>query len=377
MKFYFFILFSFIFSLSERYHTFYEIEEQLIEQIYFQVNRNDKFEALCRIVDMEDSFLWIVFCRTKNDVDDITIQLQNRGYDADWLHWDVKQSTREKILKKLKDRKINLLIATDDAARWIDINNLSHVINYSLPDGSENYTHRIWRTWRAWKTWVAITFVTASEHRRLFYIQKDNESEIKKEKLPSLDDVLSKKKNRLIENIVNTLDDWNISSMNEIASDLLNNKDPQNVVCGLLKYFCKSEFDPSTYKETSKPEREWFIDSKWITRLFFAKWKRDGMSPGKIIDIINDHISIDKNKIKDIGIYEEFSFLNMPFAEAEDLLSEIRKRARWALPLISKAKSKPRWAWWFDRGNSRWGPRWWRSDSRKWPRRSWWFWRWR
>ena len=338
-----------ILSIAKRFMNDYEIittkqtekDEQLIEQIYFQVNRNDKFEALCRIVDMEDTFLGIVFCRTKNDVDDITIQLQNRWYDADWLHWDVKQSTREKILQKLKDWHINLLIATDVAARWIDINNLTHVINYSLPDGSESYTHRIWRTWRAWKTWVAITFVTASEHRRLFYIQKDTNSEIKKEKLPSVNDVLVRKKTRLIENIVNTLDDWNISSMKDIAADLLNNKDPQNVVCALLKYFCKNEFELTSYKETSEVARESFVDTKWVTRLFFAKWKRDWMNPGKIIEIIADHITIDKNKIRDIWIYEDFSFLNMPFAEAEELLFEIKKRSRWSLPLISKAKTKP------------------------------------
>ena len=359
-----------ILEIAKRFMWDYEIVttkknqgiEQLIEQIYFQVSRNDKFDALCRIVDMEDNFLWIVFCRTKNDVDEITIKLQNRWYDVDWIHWDVKQSTREKIIARLKNWKIKLLIATDVAARWIDINNLTHVINYSLPEASEGYTHRIWRTWRAWKTWVAITFVTASEHRRLFYIQKDTNSDIKKEKLPTINDVVKRKKDRLIENIINTLDTENLAWMQDIATNLLADKDPQNVVAAILKHYCKNEFEISSYRETEDNDgrdgREAYIDNKWITRLFFAKGKNDQMTPGKIIEIVTGMIKIDSNKIKNIWIYDSFSFLNMPFADAENLLYEIKKMSKWGLPLITKAKNKEwgwrSWGWKFNRGRSRW-----------------------
>lgn len=311
---------------------------ELIEQIYFQVARNDKFEALCRIIDMEDDFLWIVFCRTKIDVDELTVQLQDRGYDVDWLHWDIKQSTRERILNKIKLWTINILIATDVAARWIDIQNLTHVINYSLPESSESYIHRIWRTWRAWKTWVAITFITASEHRSLFYIQKDNNIAIKKENLPTVKDILRKKKNKLLESVIDILDWSDLSWYSEISSWLLDKRDPISVVSAILKLFCKDVFDQNSYKEFE--ERGNFVDNKGITRLFLAKWKKDKMTPGKIITLVKDYIDIDSSNINDIWIYDDFSFLNLPFNDAEELLHRIKKKSKWTLPIITKAKSK-------------------------------------
>nr|WP_211436152.1 DEAD/DEAH box helicase [Candidatus Kuenenia stuttgartiensis] len=121
------------------------------DQIYFEVFAADKFEALCRIIDIEKDFYGLVFCRTKIDVDAVASHLIERGYDADALHGDISQSLREKILAKFKKRQINILIATDVAARGLDIHNLSHVINYSLPQDPESYVHRIGRTGRAGK----------------------------------------------------------------------------------------------------------------------------------------------------------------------------------------------------------------------------------
>ena len=160
------------------------IEEELVtdltEQIYFEVQENDKFEALCRIIDIEDEFYGLIFCRTKTDTSQLAQNLGDRGYLVDALHGDLSQQEREKILNKFRKQKINILVATDVAARGIDIIELTHVINYSLPQDPDSYVHRIGRTGRAGKQGTAITFVTSTEYRRLTYIKKTSKSDMKK-----------------------------------------------------------------------------------------------------------------------------------------------------------------------------------------------------
>ena len=121
----------------------------LTNQIYFEVREADKFDAMTRIIDIEPDFYGIVFCRTKIGVDEVATRLVAQGYSAEGLHGDVSQAQREKILRKFRDKAVNILVATDVAARGIDVSNLSHVINYSLPQDSESYVHRIGRTGRA------------------------------------------------------------------------------------------------------------------------------------------------------------------------------------------------------------------------------------
>ena len=121
-------------------------------QLYFEVREGDKFEALCRIIDIEPDFYGIVFAKTKLDCDFITTKLNERGYQAQGLHGDVQQKQRERILKAFKDKHTRILVATDVAARGIDVNDISHVINYSLPQDTESYVHRVGRTGRAGKT---------------------------------------------------------------------------------------------------------------------------------------------------------------------------------------------------------------------------------
>ncbi|MGL6100760.1 MAG: DEAD/DEAH box helicase, partial [Fusobacteriaceae bacterium] len=142
-----------------------ELTTNLTDQIYFEVKDRDKFEALCRIIDLAQDFYGIVFCRTKNDVNELVGKLNDRGYDADGLHGDISQNHREVTLKRFKAKKLNVLVATDVAARGIDVNDLSHVINYAIPQEAESYVHRIGRTGRAGKQGTAITFITPSEYR--------------------------------------------------------------------------------------------------------------------------------------------------------------------------------------------------------------------
>jgi len=143
----------------------------LTDQIYFEVHDSDKFDALTRIIDIEPEFYGLVFCRTRVDVDNTTSKLIERGYSAEGLHGDISQAQREKTLSKFRKKYINILVATDVAARGIDIVDLTHVINLSLPQDAESYIHRIGRTGRAGKQGTAITFVSREESRKLMYVK--------------------------------------------------------------------------------------------------------------------------------------------------------------------------------------------------------------
>lgn len=149
-----------------------EVTTKLTEQIYFEVREGDKFEALCRVLDFEQDFFGIIFCRTKIEVDEVSKHLKNRSYAVDSLHGDITQSQRTKTLAEFKEKIVNILVATDVAARGIDVNNLTHVINYSIPQEAESYVHRIGRTGRAGQKGIAITFVTPREMSRLGMIKK-------------------------------------------------------------------------------------------------------------------------------------------------------------------------------------------------------------
>ena len=142
-----------------------ELTTDLTEQIYYEVKQEDKFEALCRVLDYTQNFYGIVFCRTKSEVDDVTNRLKARNYDAECIHGDITQGLRQKALDLFKKKVLTILVATDVAARGIDVSNLTHVINYSIPQEAESYVHRIGRTGRAGHKGIAITFVTPREAR--------------------------------------------------------------------------------------------------------------------------------------------------------------------------------------------------------------------
>jgi ATP-dependent RNA helicase DeaD len=196
-------------TLAGKYMDGYELikvdKEQLTtnltEQIYFEVKASEKFDALCRIVDIEEDFYGLVFCRTKNDVDFVASHLKDRGYDAEAIHGDLSQAQREKTLNKFKQQKSNVLIATDVAARGLDVNNLTHVINYSLPQDPEAYVHRIGRTGRAGNEGTAITFITPSEYKKLMFFQRIAKTDIKKASLPKVKDIINAKKKKINEDI--------------------------------------------------------------------------------------------------------------------------------------------------------------------------------
>jgi len=313
-----------------------ELTTDLTDQIYFEVHEKDKFEALCRIIDLTRDFYGIVFCRTKNDANDLVGKLNDRGYDAEGLHGDISQNYREVTLKRFKAKKINVLVATDVAARGIDVNDLSHVINYSIPQEAESYVHRIGRTGRAGKEGTAITFITPQEYRRLLQIQRIVKTEIRKERVPEIKDVIQAKKFRLMEELNNILAEGNYDNFKDFAKELLNREQALDLVAALLKHAYDDILDENNYNEISEVK----LEKSGKVRLFIALGRKNAMTPKKLVDYVIKKSKVDDRKIKNVEVFENFSFMSVPFTEAEIILEAFQKDKNGKKPLVEKAKDK-------------------------------------
>jgi ATP-dependent RNA helicase DeaD len=334
-----------ILGIVKKYMQKYEhvaIEEELVtdltEQIYFEVQESDKFEALCRIIDIEDEFYGLIFCRTKTDTSKLAQNLGDRGYLVDALHGDLSQQEREKILNKFRKQKINILVATDVAARGIDIIELTHVINYSLPQDPDSYVHRIGRTGRAGKQGTAITFVTSTEYRRLTYIIKTSKSDMRKGRLPEIKDVIKAKRARVKAELESTIKAEEYIDCLEMSEKLLDEYPAEKILAAVLKYAFKEKFDESMYAEITGSS---YVDRKGKTRLFIAMGKFDGMTPDKLREFIQEETGDSELKIMDAEIFPNFSFVTVPFAQAETLLEIFKNKKKGRKPFVELAqKSK-------------------------------------
>lgn len=225
-----------------------------IEQLYYEVYPEDKLNALCRIIDGAKEFYALVFCRTKSGTDHLSTELLDRGYDVEALHGDVSQNQREIVMRKFKSRKSTILVATDVAARGIDVNDLTHVINYDIPGDAETYTHRIGRTGRAGKKGTAVTLITPSEFRKFSYLLKDARMNAEKGKLPNVTEVIEKKKNDILEEVSLLVSEEIWQNYDEIARNLMDFNEPEWVIATLLRKLYKEKLNPDNYPDLRDPK---------------------------------------------------------------------------------------------------------------------------
>ena len=312
-----------------------QITADLTDQIYFEVRECDKFDALTRIIDVESEFYGIVFSRTKVGVDEIVNRLLERGYAAEGLHGDVSQAQREKILRKFKRKAVNILVATDVAARGIDVNNLTHVINYSLPQDTESYVHRIGRTGRAGNQGTAITFISNSEYRQFTALKREVKSEIRKQQLPSAEDVIEIKRNKIKDDLQEIVGgEGLINNYKTMAGEILEQYPPEVAMAALLKLAFKNELEPDTYPEV----RSFSVDRKGTARLFIAVGRVDGFTAPKLVEMLKRETGLNDSKIDDVRILDNFSFVTVPFAEAEAVTRQLNKLSHGNQPLAEIAK---------------------------------------
>lgn len=298
-----------------------ELTTKLTEQIYFEVREGDKFEALCRVLDFEQDFYGIIFCRTKIEVDEVTKHLKNRSYAVESLHGDITQSQRTKTLTEFKEKNINILVATDVAARGIDVNNLTHVINYSIPQEAESYVHRIGRTGRAGKKGIAITFVTPKEISRLGLIKKIAKTDIKKQEIPEIKDIIKAKEEYLQACLNEIITENDYKEYVDLARRILNDNDPEAILAALLRHRYQDEFLEESYAKIEQVR----VSSDNV-KLFVALGRNDGMSPRALLDILYHSCKTPGRKVRDIRILEKFSFITVPFDEAEIIMRKLNQK---------------------------------------------------
>lgn len=381
-----------ILSLAKRYMGKFnmvqiakqEVTNVNIEQSYFEVPDRDKFDALCRVLDVEEDFYGIIFCNTKAEVVEISNHLNDKGYSTDALHGDIQQNLREKVVKQFKSNKYGVLVATDVAARGIDISDLTHVINYGLPQDPESYVHRIGRTGRAGKLGKAIAIISASEKRKLLFVERLVKAKMKKGKLPDANDMVKIKTRRLTEHVETIIGTEHYSEYMDLASQILGETEPQIIVAALIKHFAKDELNISAYKQIkeaaprddrydrgndrdrrggdrdrrggdnrferrddrrsdsrssdrdSAPRKR----SSSSTRLFFAKGRADGMTPRALLEELKDNAGVDSRKIDDIRILDNFSFFATNSQDAEQILAVYKRNKGAGKPMVDRARER-------------------------------------
>ena len=230
-----------------------DMTSTLTRQIYYEVLEEDKFEALCRTIDMAPDFYGIVFCKTKLQCDEVGSRLISAGYNAEVLHGDLSQVQRELIIHKMREHRISILVATDVAARGLDIPDMTHVVNYSLPDEPESYIHRVGRTGRAGKEGLAVTFVTPREFRKFSFIKRIAKSDIQKVRVPSVDELMAARRKTLqddlFESIKNAETGLYEDALFSMAKKLCAEHHPTNVVTALLAERYGNALNKSKYHE--------------------------------------------------------------------------------------------------------------------------------
>jgi ATP-dependent RNA helicase DeaD len=218
-----------------------QISAPLIEQSYIEVNERSKFDALCRLLDMESPDLAIIFGRTKRRVDELAEALQKRGYSADGLHGDLSQNMRDSVMRKFRDGSIDVLVATDVAARGLDVSGVTHVINFDLPQDPESYVHRIGRTGRAGKEGTAWTFVTPREIDHLHFIEKVTRHKIPKRNVPTIAEAVEGKQKIVAERILEIVQNEDFKEFKGTAIQMLEQFDSVHLIAAAMKLLTGGE----------------------------------------------------------------------------------------------------------------------------------------
>jgi len=232
-----------------------QVSAPLIQQSYMEVQEKEKFEGLCRLLDMESPELAIIFGRTKRRVDELTEALQKRGYSAEGLHGDLSQNQRDAVMRKFRDGSIDVLVATDVAARGLDVSGVTHVVNFDLPQDPESYVHRIGRTGRAGREGTAWTFVTPREIDHLHFIEKVTRHKIARKRLPSIAEAMEGKQKMMAERIIEVVQNEGHNEFKAVAVQLLEQYDSVHLLAAALKLLTGEKKDVEIELTPEEPIR--------------------------------------------------------------------------------------------------------------------------
>lgn len=301
-----------------------ELTVPKIDQFYFEVKQKNKEEVLSRLLDIYAPKLSLVFCNTKRMVDELVSALQGRGYFAEGLHGDLKQSQRDRVMNSFRNGKTEILVATDVAARGIDVDDVEAVFNYDLPQDEEYYVHRIGRTGRAGRTGMAFSFVYGKEMYKLKDIQRYCKTKIKLMPVPSMDDVANTKIENIFEKVSNIIKEEDLSKMVEYIQNKLDVEDYTSL--DLAAAFLKMELGVDN-SDSDVEENEDFGDTgaePGMVRLFINIGKKQNIRPGDILGAIAGESGMPGKLVGSIDMYDKYTFVEVPGEYARDVLKAMK-----------------------------------------------------
>jgi len=332
-----------------------------IRQVYYEVGARDKFEVLARVIDFETPTSAIIFCRTKSAVDDLGQRLTARAFPAETLHGDLSQIQRDRVMGRFRSNQVEILVATDVAARGLDIEHVSHVINFDIPLDPESYVHRIGRTGRAGRTGVAITLVTPRERRQLRIIERVTNSTIQRMRLPTIADVIARRREGFKESLRETVTAGGLEAYTIMVEELSEEYGPTDLAAAAFKLLLsepeREQEDKLATDEQEERASERRMDSgggdgprrrassnrfgpeRGMARIYIDVGRDDGVRPADFVGAIANEAGVPGRAFGAIDLYERFSFVEVPENMAERVIKALKRttiRGRKIAPTIAR-----------------------------------------
>ena len=325
-----------------------------VRQVAYVVARQHKLSALGRVLDMEDPSSAIVFCRTRGEVDQLSESLASHGYRAQALHGGLNQEQRDRVMKRFRDGAVELLVATDVAARGLDIESVSHVVNYDVPSSPDAYVHRIGRTGRAGRTGVALTLVEPREHRYLRNIEQLTKQKIEMEKVPTIVDLRTRRLELTRAAIEEAIAGGDLDQYRVVVEALSSDHDIVDIATAAVRLAHEAQGNDAEETEipevpvarsrdsrerTAKHERgprasagrgerrprsRQRAGDADATRLYIGLGRSSGMRPADIVGAIANEAGIDSSGIGAIDIADKFSLVDVPADDADAIIAALR-----------------------------------------------------
>jgi len=303
-----------------------ELTVPMVDQLYFEVRESTKPEALSRILDMYGFRLSLVFCNTKRKVDEVVMELQARGYLAEGLHGDMTQAQRDRAMEKFRKSAVEVLVATDVAARGLDVGGIEAVFNYDLPQDDEYYVHRIGRTARAGKKGKAFSFVVGREIYKLRGIETYAHTKIKRQPLPSLAEVEESRSVNLMEKVKEQMDEGNLDRYAQLIESLVEEEySTLDVAAALLKMALGPEGKQAEEIDLSDKTRD-TRRSGAVTRLYMNVGRLHNVAIKDIVGAVAGETGLPGKLIGKIDVRDKFSVIEVPAEYAHDVMTMMKNR---------------------------------------------------
>jgi len=309
-----------------------------IEHIFYLVKERDRYEAVKRLIDFHPQIYGLIFCRTKHETGTVAEKLAREGYNAEPLHGDLTQPMRDRVMARFRSKELQILVATDVAARGIDVDDITHVINYNLPDDNENYTHRSGRTARAGKTGQSLVLITPKEGFKIKSIEKQMRTQFSQGQIPNAEEICEIQLMKLIQNTINI--NVKEKDIEKFMPQILASFETMDKT-EIIKKFVSAEFNRfieyydragdlnQRAKQDSGRERGERKDKgqrardEGKTRFFLSAGRRDGLNPGALLRVVCDAAGIKSDVIGRIDIMTSYAFFDVDEAHTERILKNV------------------------------------------------------